>query len=152
MLKDLGTFGHTHHNVHRFTLNLHLLKIIKVERLPENINCWGAVVFEKWVKLCHENTFFKLKIVSFCLLISNSTPADDFFREAFYHHYLQTVWVWCKSVDHVFCVLQKVPSRRFHQTIPNLGIILERVQFRIQVRRTHWTHPKLGRVTRPNSR
>ena len=28
-----------------------------VESFPSNITYWGAVVFEKWVKQCHENTF-----------------------------------------------------------------------------------------------
>ena len=40
------------HNVHRFTLNSHSLI---VESFPGNITCWGAVVFEKQVKQCHEN-------------------------------------------------------------------------------------------------
>ena len=31
--KDLGTFCNTKHNVHRFTLNLHRLKIMIVESL-----------------------------------------------------------------------------------------------------------------------
>ena len=56
-LKDLGTFCNTKPNVHRFTLNLHSLKIMIVESFPVNIRCWGAVVFEKWVIQCHENTF-----------------------------------------------------------------------------------------------
>ena len=33
------------------------LKIMIVESFPSNITYWGAVVFEKWVKQCHENTF-----------------------------------------------------------------------------------------------
>ena len=37
-----------------------------------------------------------------------STSASKLFREAFYHHYLQTVKVKCKSVDIVFVVRQKV--------------------------------------------
>ena len=39
------------HNVHRFTLNLHSLKIMIVESFPWNFNYWGAVVFEKLVKI-----------------------------------------------------------------------------------------------------
>ena len=35
--------------------NLHSLKIMIVDSFPENITCWGAVVFGKWVKQCHEN-------------------------------------------------------------------------------------------------
>ena len=69
-LKDLGTFCNTKHNVHRFTLNLHRLKIMIVESVPSNISCWGAVVFEKLVKQCHENTFFlhaKIIFVSWSL-------------------------------------------------------------------------------------
>ena len=62
-LKDLGTFCNTKHNVHRFTLNLHRLKIMTVESVPEIISCWGAVVFEKLVKQCHENTFLHAKII-----------------------------------------------------------------------------------------
>ena len=54
-VKDLGAFCKTKHNVHRFKLNLHRLKIMIVESLP---SCWGAIVFEKWVKQCHKNTFF----------------------------------------------------------------------------------------------
>ena len=38
-------------NVHRFTLNLHSLKIMIVESFPWNFTYWGAVVFEKWVKV-----------------------------------------------------------------------------------------------------
>ena len=34
-----------------------------VESVPQNISCWGAVVFEKWVKQCHENTFLHAKII-----------------------------------------------------------------------------------------
>ena len=34
VLKDLGTFCDTKHNVHRFTLNLHRLKIMIVESVP----------------------------------------------------------------------------------------------------------------------
>ena len=45
------------HNVHRFKLNLHSLKIMIEESFPENITCRGAVVFGKWVKQCHENNF-----------------------------------------------------------------------------------------------
>ena len=30
---------------------------MNVESFPSNITYWGAVVFEKWVKQCHENTF-----------------------------------------------------------------------------------------------
>ena len=33
-LKDLDTFCNTKHNVHRFTLNLHRLKIMIVESVP----------------------------------------------------------------------------------------------------------------------
>ena len=39
------------HNVHRFTLNLHSLKITIVESFPWNFTYWGAVVFEKFVKV-----------------------------------------------------------------------------------------------------
>ena len=46
------TFWSTIHKVHRLTLNLHGSKIMMVER-----SCWGAVVFEKWVKKCPENIF-----------------------------------------------------------------------------------------------
>ena len=28
-----------------------------VEKFPENITCWGGVVFEKRVKQCQENNF-----------------------------------------------------------------------------------------------
>ena len=45
-LQDLGTFL----NVHRFTLNLHGLKIMIVESFPSNITNWDCVVIEKWVK------------------------------------------------------------------------------------------------------
>ena len=56
----LGTFCWTfcwtkNHNVHRFTLNSHSLKIMIVKGFPANITYWGAVVFEKWVKQWHEN-------------------------------------------------------------------------------------------------
>ena len=27
------------------------------EDFPKNITCWGAVIFEKWSKQCHENNF-----------------------------------------------------------------------------------------------
>ena len=63
-LKDSGTFSKCPQiyiklvqNVHRFTLNLQGLKIMIAESFPSNITYWGAVVFEKWVKQCHENTF-----------------------------------------------------------------------------------------------
>ena len=59
MLKDLGI--NTKHNVHRLTLNLHSLKIMMVDSLSLNISCWGAVVFEKWVKQCYESMFYMLK-------------------------------------------------------------------------------------------
>ena len=96
-LKDLGTFCNTKHNVHRFTLNLHRLKIMIVESFPENISCWGAVVFEKRVKQCNENTFLQAKIifVSWSLrrklyswIVNYSTSASSIFREAFYCRYL----------------------------------------------------------------
>ena len=32
-------------------------KIMIVESFPENLTCWGNVVFEKWVKQCYENNF-----------------------------------------------------------------------------------------------
>ena len=38
-------------------------------------------------------------------------------------------------------------SCRFHKTLPNLGLILNSVSKDV---RAHLTHPKLGRVTRPN--
>ena len=50
ILKDYVLFPNTKHNVHRFTLNLHSLKIMIVESFPWNFTYWGAVVFEKWVK------------------------------------------------------------------------------------------------------
>ena len=28
-----------------------------VESFSENITCWGDVVFDEWVKQCHENSF-----------------------------------------------------------------------------------------------
>ena len=34
-----------------------------MESFPSNITYWGAVVFEKWVKQCHENTFLHAKII-----------------------------------------------------------------------------------------
>ena len=34
VLKDLGTFCNTKHDVHRFTLNLHRLKLMIVESVP----------------------------------------------------------------------------------------------------------------------
>ena len=34
VLKDLGTFCNTKHNVHKFTLNLHRLKIMIVASFP----------------------------------------------------------------------------------------------------------------------
>ena len=45
-----------------------------------------------------------------CLTHFSKTTAPQqviFIREAFYRHYLQSVWFWCKSPDIVFCVLQK---------------------------------------------
>ena len=46
----------------------------------------------------------------YSFLKNYSTSASNIFREAFYHNYLHTVLVvWCKSVDIVFFVLQKVP-------------------------------------------
>ena len=45
------------HNIHRFTFNLHSLKIMIVASFPGSITCRGAVVFEKRVKQCHENNF-----------------------------------------------------------------------------------------------
>ena len=47
----------TKHNVHRFSLNLHDLQIMKVASFPWNIHCLGAAVFEKWVKQFRENNF-----------------------------------------------------------------------------------------------
>ena len=45
-LKGVCTFcRRKKHNVHRFTLNLHSLKIMIVESFPENITYRGAIVF-----------------------------------------------------------------------------------------------------------
>ena len=54
-------FCNTKHNVHRFKLNWHRLKIMIVESLSYNFTCWGAIGFEKRVKQCHKNTFYMLK-------------------------------------------------------------------------------------------
>ena len=45
-----------------------------VEIVSKNISCWGAVVFEKWVKQCHEYTFIHAKI-----------PFDDHWDENYFH-------------------------------------------------------------------
>ena len=44
-LKGMYFFLTKKHNVHRFTLNLHSLKIMIVESFPWNFTYWGAVVF-----------------------------------------------------------------------------------------------------------
>ena len=70
-------------NVHRFTLNSHSLKIMTLDSVPKNIICWGAVVFEKWVKQCHENNWplrrklFKLYLhaLFYSFLKNDSTAA-----------------------------------------------------------------------------
>ena len=51
----------------------------------------------------------------------------------------------------IILVSTPVPSRRFHQTLPNLGLILGLSSVSKYVGRIEATHPKLGRVTRPNS-
>ena len=57
-LKGLCTFCRTKNTMSTgLHLNSHSLKIMVVESFPENITCRGAVVFEKWVKQCHENNF-----------------------------------------------------------------------------------------------
>ena len=92
-LKGLGTFSNTKQNVHRFSLNLLGLKIMKVESFPKNITFWSAVVFEKW-----ENNATKILMLNvfswhcFTHFSQNySTSAHNIFGEAFYSHYLQTV-------------------------------------------------------------
>ena len=49
--KGYVLFPNKKHNVHRYKLNLHSLKIIIVESFPWNFTYWDAVVFEKWVKV-----------------------------------------------------------------------------------------------------
>ena len=93
-LQDLGTFCNKKHNVHRFTLSLHSLKIMIVESLPSNYT------FSEMTETSQENTFHMLKyfpsfetkfIFATCFTKTNSTSASYIFWEAFYHHYLQTV-------------------------------------------------------------
>ena len=100
---DLGTFCNTKHIIHRFTLNLHGVKIM-ILKAYLNISCWGAVIFEKWVKQCHESKFLHAKIffVSWSprqknyfhdivlLIFSKTIPTQ---QEVFFYHYLQTVYI-----------------------------------------------------------
>ena len=94
------------HNVHRITLHSHSLKIMIVESFSENIACWGAVVFEKWVKQCHENNFHlsdhETKIILACknvffltlfysFLKNYITSVTNILRYTFYNNYLQGV-------------------------------------------------------------
>ena len=50
--KDLGDFfvGHKTQRQQILLSFIHGLKIMIVESFPLLITCWGAVVFEKWVK------------------------------------------------------------------------------------------------------
>ena len=49
----------------RNNVNSHSLKILIAESVPKIL---GALVFEKWVKQCHENTFLHAKIMFSWLL------------------------------------------------------------------------------------
>ena len=107
-LKDLCTFCNTKH---RFTLNLQSLKIMIVESLPLNISLLRFCTFGEMSKtmsrkyvlhariifVSWENNYFRDLFYPFLEIYS--TSASNILREAFYCHYLQTVWVWCKSVN-----------------------------------------------------
>ena len=54
IVKGVGTFCNIKHNVHRFTLNLHGLKIMMIESFPQNIFCWRAVFFYR-IEQCLTN-------------------------------------------------------------------------------------------------
>ena len=97
LVKDLGTFCNTKPNVHRFTLNLYRLKIMIVESFP--------VVFEKWVKQCHENTFLHAKIIFVSWLVR---------RKLFSWHCKFNVNLW------TLCFVSQKVHRPFKCIIPNL--------------------------------
>ena len=68
--------------------------------------------YQYWyLYIVHANNFRLLRRKLFprhCFTnFSKSTSASDILREAFYHHYLLTQ---SKSMDILFCVVQKVPK------------------------------------------
>ena len=87
----------------------------RVEQRQFECMCRLVELFSSYISLlwtpARIQSLTKALHVGFYSFLKNySTSASNILRWAFFHHYLQTVQGLFKSVDIVFCVLQKVPD------------------------------------------
>ena len=82
---------------------------------------------------------FGLKYVEF---VGGNVTFDKEYLPVYNDHSSAEYQNLAKTFTSEVCFVDLITSRRFHQTFPNLGLVIG-LRTSIQRRRTHRTHPKL---------